>query len=492
MSDPLQSVSAGDPPPLRADTWNAVLEAARDFRGNRRGTTGAANTRDPLVPACMVWVRNDTYSTLPEFSILKLSTPVISAVDFPLDVRRSPVFSGVAPIADTDIFAIMIEPAAAGGIVRAAAMGVMVCDLNVIDTTHTYAKPAVGVTATLASAASGSAKIIWKDSGTGTKRAVVLIQDAACASATGAEYGDQSDVCEDDWQDSEINVTLPAAGTYLLVAQVTMQASWASASPYTPPVAYIAYARLYDATAATAVPRATATTLHLSPGSSGSTVDLGTGWTGVSTSWNDYRTVYITTIYTVTIETVIRIEGKRQPNVNSPGWYNSGFVLFNGDGADKAESTSLSYVQLCTSSAIVETYGGGVTCLDSATGTGAGGEGGGEHWIDMGGSVSLLMSSGTSTCTCLNALGSTLAQSSSVRWDGIVNDSGCPSGDVADAVALAWTASGWKLLGPTGGGDATFVSQDDGTKTIVIIAHGVEGVGGAVCTGDITCTFVGS
>ena len=176
MSDPLASVRPGDPPPLRADTWNAVLDAARAHQAVKRGPAGAANEREPLMPACRVYVRNDTSSSLLTFSVLTLGTPIISAVDFPHDVRRDPVFPGTAPAATTDAFAVLVEPASAGDIVRAVVLGVVPVDLNVTDATHTHASPAAGVTATLASATSGAAQIIWKESGTGTKRAVVLLK----------------------------------------------------------------------------------------------------------------------------------------------------------------------------------------------------------------------------------------------------------------------------------------------------------------------------
>lgn len=192
MSDPLASVTPGDPPPLRADTWNGVLEAARAHRAGKRGGLGADNEHTPPVPSLVVWVKNMTGGSLPSFSVVALGEPVISAVTYPHDVNRGPVFPGTAPAAATDSFAVLLEPASASSssgrqIVQAVVMGVVACDLNVTDEDHEFAKPAVGITATLASADDGPARIIWKDTGTGTKRAVVLLVGSGAGSAFPAE-----------------------------------------------------------------------------------------------------------------------------------------------------------------------------------------------------------------------------------------------------------------------------------------------------------------
>lgn len=177
MADPLGSVAAGQPSPLvnKLGTVNAVLDACRAVRATGRGTAAGAMKVEPEKAHCVVWVRNDTGGSLAAFSVVALGTPVISAVDYPHEVRQQPVFPGAAPAANTDAFAVLLEPAATSAIVRAAVVGVVPVDLSVTDAAHGYAEPAATVTATLASASTGPAKVIWKESGTGTKRAVVLL-----------------------------------------------------------------------------------------------------------------------------------------------------------------------------------------------------------------------------------------------------------------------------------------------------------------------------
>lgn len=255
-ADPLQDAAVGETSPLvtKLDTVNGVLEAARDFRRRRLGNTGGEVATDPKPPACYCWIRNDTGGDLDPFSVVVPGTPVISAVDAPHSVNRTPVYPGTVPAATTDLFAVLTEPVADGSIGLAVIMGQAVCDIDVTDVTHGYATPKTSDSAKLASAAAGPARIIWKATGTGTKRAVVLIGDGAA-----------SPLLFDAWQytgpaaswNPTVNgsfvdtgyhaISLPSAGLYLLNYSVssfaTSTASTAGASR-TDSV----YTQLYDVT----------------------------------------------------------------------------------------------------------------------------------------------------------------------------------------------------------------------------------------------------
>lgn len=177
MADPLQHVAPGDPPPNRAVTYNLLFDAAKAHRDRKQLRAGQDGARRPLANAALeVWVRNDTGGTLAIRSVAALGTPVISAVDYPIGVQREPVFPGTAPADSSDVFAVLIEPIEDGKLGRAVVMGLAVCDVVVNDAGHEYAEPAASTTATLASAATGPARIVWRESGSsGTKRAVVLL-----------------------------------------------------------------------------------------------------------------------------------------------------------------------------------------------------------------------------------------------------------------------------------------------------------------------------
>jgi len=232
MSDPLESVGPGTVSPFlkSAGTVNAALEVLRRARGNLRGPTGAAGAPiDLLSPQTLVWVKNATGATLPARSVVALGEPVFdwTSDEIVHEARRNPYFPGSAPTASTDAFAVLVEPCGATRslhnpsplMARAAVLGVVPVDLNVTDSSHTHAAPAAGVTATLASATSGPAKIIWKESGTGTKRAAVLLTGQGAAAAGDASttiIASATTITADDtFTDiTGLTITLPSAGTY--------------------------------------------------------------------------------------------------------------------------------------------------------------------------------------------------------------------------------------------------------------------------------------
>jgi hypothetical protein len=167
--------SPGDPPTFPAATVNGWQDAARDFYARKGGRTASPSLTEVFDPANLVLVRNDTGAARVPFSVLKPSGVLVDPATYPHDVRRRPAFSGVAPAAATDPFLVTIDPLADGQIGRAAAAGVVVCQVNVTDATHGYAQPAAGDPTGLASASGGPAQILYKPTGTGVKTCVVLL-----------------------------------------------------------------------------------------------------------------------------------------------------------------------------------------------------------------------------------------------------------------------------------------------------------------------------
>jgi hypothetical protein len=298
-ADPLADARPGQPSPFvnQLGTVNEVLRSVREER-NHRNTTGHTAGGEPLTPACRVLVRNDTGGSLAAFSILTLGAPIISAVDYPHDVRRDPLFPGTTPAAITDISAVTIEPLADGAIGRAVVMGATVCDIDVTDAGHGYATPKASYNTMLASAASGPARIIWKATGTGTKRAVVLIGDGKGESVVFGECDTNIAVSlatDYTWYDSGLTVTLPSAGTYLVSADITAS-GYATASPA---VARIS-ARVYDVTNSVQI-GGSFWTVMVAP-----VVNIN----GVGLAHREF-------FHTVTGPTVLRIEGRRE---GGPTW----------------------------------------------------------------------------------------------------------------------------------------------------------------------------
>lgn len=187
-------VNAGDGLSIPAAVWNAVQDSARDYLARRGGETASGSLLSSIFPSVTVLVRNGTGSTLAGPGVLALGDPVISAVDEPQTVQQQPGFEGGVPAAATDAFAVMVEAVESDGFGRGVVSGVAVCDIDVTDAAHEYAAPTPGDETQLTSAASGPARIVWKESGTGTKRAVVIVGQGG-----GIAAGDCCGWCADYW-----------------------------------------------------------------------------------------------------------------------------------------------------------------------------------------------------------------------------------------------------------------------------------------------------
>jgi uncharacterized membrane protein len=186
VPDPLDPVAPGEVSPLvtSAATVNAVLEAARWHRGRKgAGPRGPGVTDDPLTPASLVLVQNNTGSTLLAWSVC---TPTGMVVDPDTDeasghrARRRPAFVVGAPAAADDPVLITVEDIAADKIGKAAVAGCTVAYVNRTSSAHDFAAPAAGVTTSLASAESGPVRLLAA-TGTGTKKFYVVLGDGAGA-----------------------------------------------------------------------------------------------------------------------------------------------------------------------------------------------------------------------------------------------------------------------------------------------------------------------
>jgi hypothetical protein len=197
--DPLAPVSAGDPLPNRAETFNQVFDAARDFRSKkRRGQNAAPTNPDRVSPAHVITVVNSTGSALGIFDVVELTDTLESLTDSPIILSDRPCLEGIVPTATTAPFAILLDGVANGGLVRAVVGGCAVVDVDIADATHEYATPAVGVTGNLTSAATGPVRILDRESGSsGVKRAVVLVSQPQSAGSGGGGVDYQNTVAAD-------------------------------------------------------------------------------------------------------------------------------------------------------------------------------------------------------------------------------------------------------------------------------------------------------
>jgi hypothetical protein len=165
---------------LSAGAWNAFIDTTKQLRGRKQGMTaeGGWDGHDHTV----LLVKNSTGADLARFAVAGIGDPVFfqdgegTVLD---EFKNRYPMSLIAPDADlhTGAFAVAIEPIASGKIGRAKVFGVTPVKLSVTATGDQWAEIEDGVTATLKTGATGSARILYKQSGTGEKWGVVRFGD---------------------------------------------------------------------------------------------------------------------------------------------------------------------------------------------------------------------------------------------------------------------------------------------------------------------------
>lgn len=118
-------------------------------------------------------IQNGTGSAVSQYGILKLNGMVVTPTDNEVGFLQKQVFDTTTPTADCD-FCVTQRAIPAGQFGPALISGVTVCTIQVSDASHTHAVAGT-VTTKLDSATSGPAEILWKESGTGEKKAMIRI-----------------------------------------------------------------------------------------------------------------------------------------------------------------------------------------------------------------------------------------------------------------------------------------------------------------------------
>jgi len=192
MNKGLTHVKGGDRLEIRAPVWNKMLDAARGHQARQHST---GSTPGPDFRGVPVLIKNNSGYDRSQYDILGISGVVFAATDDGFKQRI--VLTGVTPATGSHEgkFAVLAEPINDGEIGPAILDGTTICQVNITDATHKYADIANGDAAKLVSAKSGPVQIIWIESGTGTKWAVVRIgipaaTSTAPAGATIAYAGD--------------------------------------------------------------------------------------------------------------------------------------------------------------------------------------------------------------------------------------------------------------------------------------------------------------
>ncbi|MDD5597632.1 MAG: hypothetical protein PHV82_06790 [Victivallaceae bacterium] len=171
----MKKVITGETFKVKASTWNAFIDAANFCRNNQ--LEFGSNALRGNSKTGIVLIQNDSGALLEQFSPVILDDLIIQPDDDEKEQEfksRVPVFSGKKVSADNkDMpFAILQTPLESEKIGKALLLGVTPVKVNIGNESHKYAKlNAAG----LVSTSSGVGRILWKESGTGEKWALLQL-----------------------------------------------------------------------------------------------------------------------------------------------------------------------------------------------------------------------------------------------------------------------------------------------------------------------------
>ena len=154
---------------ISASAWNRAQDAADVVLGQRPGFS-ANGVQGPPLPYTTVLCRNDSGSNVPRWGVLAINgvaiTPSGPSGPATATFQEQPVVVGTTPTASTQAMCVAVEPIKASGVGRVAVHGVVQVKLDVIDSTHTFARCKAS-TSELITDFGGPTHILWKESGTG-------------------------------------------------------------------------------------------------------------------------------------------------------------------------------------------------------------------------------------------------------------------------------------------------------------------------------------
>lgn len=177
-------VSPGSPIKPTAREWNAVLDAAEAHDRARFDSGLPAGVRS--FDRDRIRVKNGTNVDMPRGLAVKLLNPIVPPSTNLEEFLSNPTLEANTPDANSrGQWAILAEPIPALLYGWAWVAGIHAAQVRVLDHSHLYvdAIPATGSTIHLATDTAGSARIIWRESGTGTRWALLRLGSPAPSSA---------------------------------------------------------------------------------------------------------------------------------------------------------------------------------------------------------------------------------------------------------------------------------------------------------------------
>ncbi|MFM7844477.1 MAG: hypothetical protein ACKPEY_09625, partial [Planctomycetota bacterium] len=163
---------------LPAGDWNAFIDAARAHKGAELNQAAEGDLAE--FSPVLVQVKNATGSPLARYSVVGIGSPIADPQSRSDQFRNEIAFTGVVPTTEhCGRFVILAEDIAPGFVGTAVIAGTCLVKLDVSASNAelVYASAGSGNTTSLVPQTIGSARILWRESGTGTKWALVRLGD---------------------------------------------------------------------------------------------------------------------------------------------------------------------------------------------------------------------------------------------------------------------------------------------------------------------------
>jgi hypothetical protein len=183
--------STGDPLQIPADTWNIIQASAKAWVQNKHNTKfGNAHQYQ------YHYVRNNTGVDLPAFSVVGLDGVVTEPAESVDEFKYHYTITGVVPTTDHyDRWAITQEPIKSGLIGHCITIGLTVAKVTVAEDFEEYINCEIipGTTEYLELLPTGSCVVIWRETGLGTKWALIRID-----STNALKIAETREPCSDE------------------------------------------------------------------------------------------------------------------------------------------------------------------------------------------------------------------------------------------------------------------------------------------------------
>lgn len=171
---PGKHVSPGEPLRIPAATWNALLTMLGKFQAGQLGAGRPVPSSGP--PALDVRVLNDSGADVARGGVLGISGVQVDRATNADEFETRPTLTGVQPATGHEAkFVIALEPIPDGAVGRCVLTGLAAVKLYVNVEGHGFAAAKAGESAELETVAAGPARIVWKESGTGTGKWALML-----------------------------------------------------------------------------------------------------------------------------------------------------------------------------------------------------------------------------------------------------------------------------------------------------------------------------